>query len=56
MQYGDLNMSDVEHTYVDTNNGWGGTALGAGFGFKLCLLSLKEMNQKILNSCINVMK
>lgn len=25
-------MSDVEHTYVDTNNGWGGTALGAGFG------------------------
>lgn len=32
MQYGDLNMSDVEHTYVDTNNGWGGTALGAGFG------------------------
>ena len=32
MQYGDLTMSDVEHTYVDTNNGWGGTALGAGFG------------------------
>lgn len=25
-------MSDVEHTYVDTNNGLGGPALGAGFG------------------------
>ena len=25
-------MSDVEHTYVDTNNGFGGPALGAGFG------------------------
>ena len=25
-------MSDVEHTYVDTNNGIGGPALGAGFG------------------------
>lgn len=24
-------MSDVEHTYVDTNNGFGGPALGAGF-------------------------
>lgn len=22
-------MSDVEHTYVDTNNGFGGPALGA---------------------------
>ena len=25
-------MSDVEHTYVDTNGGLGGPALGAGFG------------------------
>lgn len=25
-------MSDVEHTYVDTNNGFDGPALGAGFG------------------------
>ena len=25
-------MSDVEHTYVDTNSGLGGPALGAGFG------------------------
>ena len=25
-------MSDVEHTYVDINNGFGGPALGAGFG------------------------
>lgn len=25
-------MTDVQHTVLDTNNGWGGTALGAGFG------------------------
>ena len=25
-------ISDVEHTYVDTNGGLGGPALGAGFG------------------------
>ena len=25
-------MSDVEHTILDNNNGWGGAALGAGFG------------------------
>ena len=46
MQYGDLNMSDVEHTYVDTNNGWGGTALGAGFGgFVACLNAWRILNE-----------
>ena len=25
-------MTDVQHTVLDSNSGWGGTALGAGFG------------------------